>query len=148
VFPDRQQRHIEIAKRKAIKAYYEQQTEALQIANEAQIQRIRELYNDFLVKGKAKIRKERSEFFQQQIDNLMTNLTLKSREFIERVNVEYQQMEKISVEFMRERQAQLIQNIVNGYYATVEKLINSFQQILDEEIHEPGVSRSTLPLED
>jgi hypothetical protein len=147
-FPDRQQRYIETAKRKAIKAHYEFQTEAIQVANEAQLQRIREMYNDFLIKGKAKIRKDRSEFFQQQIENLMTNLSYKSREFIEHVNAEYQQLEKLPVDFMKERQARLIQNIVEGYYETVEKLIRNFQCILDEEIQNPGASRSAPPIED
>lgn len=141
LFPDRHQRHIELAKHKAVKAHYEFQTEAVLTANEAQLQRIRELYNDFLVKGKAKIRKDRAEFFQQQIEHLMTNLAYKSRGFIEQVNAEYQQMDAITVEFMKERQQQLIQNIVTGYYETVEKLIGNFQRILDEEIHEHSTAR-------
>jgi hypothetical protein len=148
IFPDRQQRHIELAKFKTVRDRYEFEMRAIQIAHEAQLQGIQELYNEFLVKGKAKIRKDRSEFFQQQLEDLMTNLSNKSQDFTAHLNASYQQLEKISVDFMRKRQEQLVETIVDGYYETVEKLIKNFQNILNEEIHNPGASRSTTPIED
>jgi paraquat-inducible protein B len=148
LFPDRQRRHIELAKHKTVKARYEFQMQAIQIAHEAQLQGIQEMYNDFLIKGKAKIRKERAEFFQEQFEDLMTNLTNKSQEFSGRINASYKQLEKMDTEFLRERQEQLIHNIVDGYYDTAEKLIRNFQNILNEEIHNTGASRSSQGIED
>lgn len=149
MFPDRQQRHIDLAKHKTVKARYEFQMQAIQIAHEAQLQGIQEMYNDFLVKGKAKIRKDRAEFFQQQMENLMIRLSDKSQDFSDRINAAYQQLETIKVDSLKKRQERLIESIADGYYETVEKLIKSFQRILDEEIHSPGTSmRSPLPPED
>ncbi len=143
LFPDRQQRHIDLAKHKTVKARYEFQMQAIQIAHEAQLQGIQEMYNDFLVKGKAKIRKDRAEFFQQQLENLMDNIARKSQNFSERINGAYQQLETILVDSLRERQEGLIETIADGYYETVAKLIKHFQNILNEEIHNTGMPRST-----
>jgi len=148
VFPDRQQRHIELAKHKTVKARYEFQMRAIQIAHEAQLQGVQEMYNDFLVKGKAKIRKDRAEFFQQQMETLLTSVSNKSQEFTERMRGAYQQLESINVEKLKERQERLIDNISDGYYETVEKLIKNFQQILDEEIHDAGPMRGFQGIED
>jgi hypothetical protein len=148
IFPNRQQRQIELAKFKTVRDRYEFEMRAIQIAHEAQLQGIQEMYNEFLVKGKAKIRKDRSEFFQQQLEDLLTNLSTKSQEFSGHLNTMYQQLEKLSVEFMKHRQEQLIETIVEGYYETVEKLIKNFQRILDEEIHNPGASRNFHVLEE
>jgi len=145
VFPDRQQRYIELAKHKTVKARYEFQMRAVQIAHEAQLQAIQEMYNDFLVQGKAKIRKDRAEFFQQQFENLMTTLAHKSQEFSERIKSAYQQVETINIDSLKKRQERLVDTIADGYYETVEKLIRSFQRILDEEIHSPGMPRMGSP---
>lgn len=138
VFPNRQQRYIDLAKHKTVKARYEFQLRAIQIAHEAQLQAIQEMYNDFLVQGKAKIRKDRAEFFQAQMDNLLTTLTTKSQEFINRMHSAYQQLNNIQVEGLKKRQEKLMNSIADGYYETVEKLITAFQRILDEEIQSPG----------
>lgn len=148
MFPDRQQRQIDMAKYKTVKARYEFQRKAIEIAHEAQLQGIQEMYNDFLVKGKAKIRKERSEFFQQQFEHLMTTLSYKSQEFSERMNTAFQQLEKLNHDFLKKHQEELIERIIEGYYETVGKLIQNFQNILDEEIHNPGPMRSTPGQED
>ena len=148
LFPDRQRRQIEAAKHKTVKDRYEFQIQAIQIAHEAQLQGIQEMYNDFLIKGKAKIRKDRAEFFQQQFEDLMTNLSNKSQEFSGRINAAYKQLEKVNIEFLKERQEQLIHNIVNGYYDTAEKLIRNFQNILNEEIHNTGTSKMNQGLEE
>jgi hypothetical protein len=138
VFPNRQQRYIDLAKHKTVKARYEFQMRAIQVAQEAQLQAIQEMYNDFLVQGKAKIRKDRAEFFQGQMDTLLTSLTNKSQEFTNRMHTAYQQLSNIQVEGLKKRQEKLINSIADGYYETVEKLIKSFQRILDEEIQSPG----------
>lgn len=141
LFPTRQQRQIEQAKYKTVKARYDYQIRAIQVAHEAQLQAIQEMYNDFLIQGKAKIRKDRSEFFQEQYENLMLTLTNKSQEFTSRINTSYQQLEAITVESLRKRQERLIGTIADSYFETVEKLIRNFQRILDEEIHSPGMPR-------
>ena len=141
MFPDRQQRHIELAKHKTVKDRYEFQMRAIQIAHEAQLQGVREMYNDYLVKGKAQIRKERSEFFQSQMENLLITLSTKSQDFTERMRGAYQQLEGINIESLKNRQEQLIESISDGYYETVGKLIKSFQRILDEEILDTEPSR-------
>ena len=137
MFPDQQQRQIEAARYKTVKDRYEFLRKAMQIDHQAQLQGIREMYNDFLIKGKAKIRKDRAEFFQQQLDILMTNLSQKSQEFGERISKAYEKLEMIRIPFLRDRQEQLIQTIIAGYYETAEKLIKNFQNILNEEIHKP-----------
>jgi hypothetical protein len=138
LFPDRQRRHIELAKFKTVRDRYEFQMRAIQVAHEAQLQGIQEMYNDFLIKGKAKIRKDRAEFFQQQFEELMTNLSAKSQDFSARIDAAYKQMEGMTVELLQTRQEQLIKHIVDGYYDTAEKLIRNFQNILNEEIHDRG----------
>lgn len=142
LFPTRQQRQIELAKYKTVKERYEYQIRAVQIAHQAQLQAIQEMYNDFLVKGKAKIRKDRSEFFQHQHEQLMRVLAQKSQEFTAQLAANYKQVEGIDVEKLRERQEALIDTIAESYYTTVGKLIYNFQRILDEEIHSPGMPQA------
>ena len=148
VFPDRQQRHIELAKHRTVKARYAFQMRAIQIAHEAQLQGIQEMYNDFLVKGKAKIRKDRAEFFQSQMEALLTTVSVKSQDFTERMRGAYQHLDSITVEKLKDRQERLIDNIADGYYETMEKLIKNFQGILDEEIHDAGPMRTTYGSEE
>ncbi len=148
MFPDQQQRHIDVARRKAIRAHYEHQNQVLHIAYEARLQEIKEIYNDFLVKGKTKIRKEQAEFFQHQFETLMTNISTKSQEFGERVNTACDQLAKLKVDFLKQKQEQLIQDIVDNYYETVDKLIQNFRKILDEEIHRPGLSKNVHGMEE
>ncbi len=148
LFPDRQQRQIEIARHKTVRARYEFLMKAMQIDHQAQLQGIQEMYNDFLIKGKAKIRKDRAEFFQHQLEILMTNLTSKSQDFGERIGVSYQKLDAIEVPFLKDRQEQLIQNVVEGYYETAEKLIDNFRNILNEEIHKPEGLKSSQNFEE
>ena len=148
IFPDRQQRQIELARHKTVKARYEFLLKALQIDHQAQIQGIQEMYNDFLVKGKAKIRKDRAEYFQQQLELLLNSLTKKSQEFSQEMEAAYQKLESVKVDFLRERQEQLIQTVVAGYYETAEKLIANFRKILDEEIHNAGAYVSASAADD
>lgn len=139
LFPTRQQRQIEMAKYKTVKERYNYQIQAVQIAHQAQLQAIQEMYNDFLIKGKAKIRKDRSEFFQQQYEQLMRTLSQKSLDFTAQMDASYQQLASVKVDKLRDRQEALIDTIAESYYATVGKLIYNFQRILDEEIHSPGM---------
>ncbi len=148
LFPDRQQRQIEIARHKTVKARYEFLMKAMQVDHQAQLQGIQEMYNDFLIKGKAKIRKDRAEFFQQQLDILLTNLSQKSQEFGERISGAYEKLGAIKIPFLHERQEQLIQTIITGYYDTAEKLIKNFQNILNEEIHRPTASNTSQGMEE
>ncbi len=148
LFPDRQQRQIEVARHKTVKARYQFLMKAMQLDHQAQLQGIQEMYNDFLIKGKAKIRKDRAEFFQHQLEILMTNLTSKSQDFSERIGVSYQKLDAIKVSFLKERQEQLIQNVVEGYYETAEKLIDNFRNILNEEIHKPEGLKSSQNFEE
>lgn len=147
VFPDKQRRYIEQAKRKAVRSHYEHQHQVLQIAHEARLQEIKEIYNDFLVKGKTKIRKEQAEFFQVQFETLVTNISNKSQSFGERINEAYLKLDNIKVETLRKHQEQLIESITGDYYETVDKLIKNFRKILDEEIHNPGIAPSSQGME-
>jgi len=142
MFPDRQQRQIDLARKKSVRAHYDHQFQVLQITYEARLQEIKEIYNDFLVKGKTKIRKEQAEFFQHQFETLVTNISTKSQEFGERVDMACEQLDKLKAEFLKQKQEQLIQDIVDSYYETVDKLIQNFRKILDEEIHRPGLSKN------
>lgn len=104
----------------------------LQIAHEARLQEIKEIYNDFLVKGKTKIRKEQAEFFQMQFETLVTNISTKSQSFGERINDAYLKLHNIKVEALRKRQELLIESIIGDYYETVDKLVKNFRKILLE----------------
>lgn len=147
VFPDKQRRYIELAKRKAVRSHYEHQHQVLQIAHEARLQEIKEIYNDFLVKGKTKIRKEQAEFFQMQFETLVTNISTKSQSFGERINDAYLKLDNIKVEALRKRQEQLIESIIGDYYETVDKLVKNFRKILDEEIQNPGIAPNSQGME-
>ena len=78
----------------------------------------------------------------------MTNLTQKSQHFGERIGGAYQKLEGTQVPFLRDRQEQLIKNIVEGYYETAEKLIKNFQNILNEEIQKPEPSTNSQGFEE
>ncbi len=147
-FPDRQQRQIEMARHKTVKARYEFLMKAMQIDHQAQLQGIQEMYNDFLIKGKAQIRKDRDEFFQNQLEILMSSLTRKSQEFSERLSTAYQELERIKIPILRERQEQLLLKVSEGYYATAERLMTNFRNILNEEIDRPEGLKNSQDFEE
>ena len=57
---------------------------ALRIAKETQLQALQETYNQFLVKGKGKFRRDRAEFFAEQALILEKEIAGKTEEIIAR----------------------------------------------------------------
>lgn len=139
----KERRHLELAKCATVEEKYAFELRVLQTFHDAQIQVIQEMYNEFLIKGKAELRKDRAEFFQEQMNDLITAINEKSRDFLKKIESEYEHLKEISVPFLREKQEKFIEKNVERYYETLNHLQDNFRNILNEEVHD---TRGSLTL--
>lgn len=140
---NKERRRLELAKCTTVEEKYAFELRVLQTFHDAQIQVIQEMYNEFLIKGKAELRKDRAEFFQEQMNDLVTVINEKSRDFLKKIELEYKQLEEISVPFLRKKQETFIEESVDRYYETLNQLQDNFRNILNEEVHD---TRGSLTL--
>lgn len=139
----KERRRVELAKCMTVEEKYAFELRVLKTFHDAQLQVIHEMYNEFLIKGKAQLRKDRAEFFQEQMDDLINALSEKSRGFLKKIEQEYKRLEEISIPFLRGKQEKFIEESVDRYYETITHLQENFRNILHEEIHK---KRSPLML--
>lgn len=133
IFPNKEARKVELMKCKTIHERYEFELRVLQTFHDAQMQFIHEKYQAFLLEEKAKIRKERTAFFQEQLDDLTNSMSQKNRSFLQKIYEEYQALEQIPMETLRKKQEEFIEKSIDRYYETATQLIEHFQSILTED---------------
>jgi len=104
--------------------------------SETKLKAVKEMYNDFLVKGKTRIRAERVEFFAEQEVALRNKVGTICREFMRDIMEEYNRLGEINVQFIRDQEEKRLQDNVYGFRDTVDKLLSDFKNILDEGLKE------------
>jgi catalase (peroxidase I) len=76
------------------------------------------------------------------MNDLIVTIGEKSRDFLKKIEQEYEQLEEISVPFLREKQETFIEESVERYYETLNHLQDNFRNILNEEVHDTRGSLS------
>ncbi|MEZ4529134.1 MAG: hypothetical protein R2941_24745 [Desulfobacterales bacterium] len=134
LFPDRNQRELAEHELRLSQTEFQFRENALRIARNAQLQAIEEMYNDYLVRGKVPIRRERAAFVAEQRNILETHLQNLSEEFEISMMISYKKAEQISIPSMKDRKLEMLDNTITDYYDLIRQLKENFRQILDESV--------------
>lgn len=132
LFPTKRQRDVAKHELRLAKTECEFRENAIRIARDAQIMAIEEMYNDYLVKGKTFIRRERTEFVLEQKIRMERELLKASDEFNQQVMSSYEAAEKIKLPRLREKQMELIEDSIESFHNLAKQLKEQFQGILNE----------------
>ena len=107
---------------------------AFKMAKESQLQSIKEIYNDFLVRGKGDIRKERTVFFVQKLQELEMEIGKINDSFTVLIQEQQTKLDEINVPLLKQFAEKQIEKSMERFFDTVNKLMGDFQNILNEEI--------------
>ena len=134
LFPDNIEQIIKESQLRQAKTILEFREIALDLAKQAHLQSIREILNQYLSDGKAKLRKDRAIFFTEQARELEKEIN----EMICQLNVQmenaYDQLNRIKIPAMRELEEKRIENSIFAYMGAIETLRSDFYNILNENV--------------
>ena len=100
----------------------------------AQSQALQEILNQYLIKGKGNLRKERSEFFASEAQSLEHEINKITDAFVVELEQRYARMEKITVPFLKEKEQKRLEASAERYMNAVERLMEDFHNILYEDV--------------
>lgn len=132
LFPSRIQRENGEHLLRMARTEHEFRETALKIARDAQLKSIEEMYNDYLVRGKTTIRRERAEFVLEQKNMLEDRLMTLSDQFDLRVLQAYKKAELIPNEKLKSKKLEMIDDAIESYHSLTQQLQEEFQNILNE----------------
>lgn len=104
----------------------------LNIAWETHVQAVQEILNDYLVKRKICIQRERTEFLLEQKLGLEKALMKSGNDFNENIIKSYEKADKIKVPELKKKYIEFINNSIGSYHALALQLQGEFQEILNE----------------
>ena len=133
LLPDKRKRAKALHELQIIKIESDFRERVLKSAREAQLQSIQDMFNDYMVKGKTIVRKERLEFYTEQFNILMASVIKASDIFEKETQKAWEESEK-SIPLIKEKKQKMIEQMISDFFATVEKLKKDFLNILDENI--------------
>lgn len=117
-----------------IKSEYEFRKRALELIRKHQLQALQEVYNQYLVQGKADIRRNTMEFMLQKRLELETVLDAKYNEFIESRIFQYEKADKIPVQSLKKMEIERLDDATIGFKNLADKLVREFERIVEEAI--------------
>ena len=134
LFPDNIERIIRDSRLRQAQTILEFREIALDLAKQAHLQSIREILNQYLSDGKARLRKDRAIFFTGQARELEKEIN----EMVYQLNLQmenaYDQLNRIKIPVMRELEEKRIENSIIAYMEAVETLRSDFYNILNENV--------------
>ena len=134
LFPTKLDAILKESELRQAKTESEFREKALQIVKRAQLQSIREMYNQYLIKGKGDLRQDRTRFFAEQSETLEREINKITNAFYTEIQRQHEAMEKLSLPFLREKEEARIMASVDRYLEAVDKLMSDFNNILFEDV--------------
>jgi len=134
LFPDKLDTVLYNSELRQARTETEFREKALKIVKSAQLHSIREMYNQYLIKGKGDMRRDRTRFFAEQYEELEREINHITTAFYTEIEHQYRAMEKLSLPFLREKEEARIIAGVDRYHEAVNKLMSDFNNILFEDI--------------
>lgn len=111
---------------------------ALQMAVESKLQAVEEMCNHVLMTGKSEVRRKRQEFFANQ--RLLLQQTLD--DLAQRFNADMEKrlfaLDRMNHPTLREREARRLENAIDEFHATLERLTQDFLGIVEEGVSHRG----------
>jgi len=134
LFPTNLQRMLNKSDLTQAATELESREKAFKVAKEAQLHSIKDMYNDFLVRGKGDIRKERTVFFVQKLQELEVEIGKINDSFTLLIQEQQVKIDEIKVPLLKQFAEKQIEKSMERFFDTVNKLMADFQNILNEEI--------------
>lgn len=105
---------------------------ALRMAVESKLQAVEDMCNHVLMTGKSEVRRKRQEFFAGQRLQLQSALD----DLAERFNGDMERrllaLDRISHPMLRDRESRRLENAIDEFHATLERLTADFLAIVEE----------------
>lgn len=105
---------------------------ALQMAVESKLQAVEEMCNHVLMTGKSEVRRKRQEFFAGQRLQLQTTLDDLAQRFNADMEKRLNGLGELSHPVLREREMRRLENGIDEFHATLERLTRDFLSIVEE----------------
>lgn len=132
MFPGQLQKEFAVHELAQARTEFEFREKALKIARQSQIQAISEMYQDYLIRGKIPIRRERAEFVITQKIMLENRVTSLSLEFEANMVKHYELAEKIQIPSMKSLKFEMLDKTIENFFDLINELRENFRAILDE----------------
>lgn len=139
LLPDSADRKVAAHELEQLEVGFDYRRRALRMAIESKLQAVEEMCNHVLMTGKSEVRRKRQEFFAEQRLKLQQTLD----DIAERFNIDTERrllaLERITHPMLRERESRRLENGIDEFHATLERLTVDFLAIVEE-----GVSHRRL----
>lgn len=134
LFPDNFERIIRDSKLRQAQTVLEFREIALDLAKQAHLQSIREILNQYLSDGKARLRKDRAVFFAEQARELEKEINEMVYQLNLQMEIAYEQLNRIKIPTMKDLEEKRIESSIFAYMDAIEKLRSDFYNILNENV--------------
>lgn len=114
---------------------FEFRQKALAMTLETRLQTIEESCNHILITGKTYLRKQRSEFFAQELASLSKRMDEMADAFALRMDDRLKQVNKYDSELIRQREKARLEKSVGDFLDTLDQLGMDFINIINESVH-------------
>jgi hypothetical protein len=134
LFPDAVDRAQADGELTLVRTEYEFRTRTLKILRESQIQTLQEVFNNYLVQGKAGLRADTAVFLTQKKRELESEIQTLWNENVEQLTQEFDRAAGISNDRLRDLTLERLDDRMIGFAELVKKLIGDFDNIASEAI--------------
>lgn len=143
ILPDNRRRLTLGAERDELAAGFEYRRKSLQLAVDSKLQAVEEACNHVLVTGKSEIRRERQEFFADQVSRLAMSMHNYAEAFNTEIDQRLMEIErKYQTEIIREKERQRLIRQIEDFHIVLEEMATEFQQIINEGVKANGTGES------
>ena len=134
LFPDPVEKEKQWGELQLVKTEFEFRTRALKVIRETQIQSIQEIYNQYLVQGKAQVRANTTTFMLQKRQELQDETNELFTKFIQSMQDEYDKAASIRNPTLKNMQLDRLDKNIAGFKELAEQLVKNFENIISEAI--------------
>lgn len=132
LFPDQIQREAARHRLTVAQSEYEFKETALRVLRDTQLQAMREMCKDQLIKWEMPRKRELTEFVMEQKIQLEHRLMALNDEINDRIMHAYEKAEKIPIPALQERAVEQVYATIDSYHEMAGRLQKQFQDIINE----------------
>lgn len=129
-----QRRMIQGHLRKELERGFSFRLEKLSMELDTALHQVREESNHALVTGKARLRKERMEFFANTYHEVVEQLNNLTDRFLTDLDARFGRLETFKNRVIREREEQRLNKSVDNFLSTLDQLTDEYRDIISEHV--------------
>ena len=119
-----------------LEAGFEYRRQILLLAVQSKVQAVEEACNHLLLTGKSEIRRERHEFFADQLSRLARSMHGYAEDFNAEIDLRLDEITtRYKSEIIRKKEEQRLCRQVEGFHQVLDEMATEFQQIINEGVH-------------